>query len=330
MADGCPQAEFVARLTAALETVTADGAIARAVLLRLTANLTGTVGSGRSVQAAPGDDLALVLSQAAPGAIVHLAAGEYRLDDTLVVLESVTLAGDDRDTTRLVSGADEMAVLVMTSGLVGLRDLTLTRDPATSGSGIVTGGASTLRLKRVTVSGARAGQDRQGGAGLDLTGSDTAASPGRTTAEVTDSEFSGNSWSGISVSGGHRVSIVGSRFADNGQCGLCFLGSAEGSVETSRFEANGIGVAAVGTATPLVRENRVSGGEVGIQVGGAAQPTVDTNRISSAERAAVILTEQAAGVLRHNVCSEVPVGIALAKTALPTLLDNECTLVQAK
>ncbi len=57
---------------------------------------------------------------------------------------------------------------------------------------------------------------------------------------------------------------------------------------------------------------------------------MDANRISTAERAAVIVTEQAAGVLRRNVCREVPVGIALAKTALPTLLDNECTLVQAK
>lgn len=330
MADGCPQAEFVARLTAGLQTVTADGAIARAVLLRLTANLTGTVGAGRSVQARPGDDLAQVLATAAAGATVHLAAGDYPLPETLVLLEAVTLAGDDRGTTRLLSGADEMAVLVMTPGLVGLRDLALVRDPDSPGSGIVTGGASTLRLKRVVISGARSGKDGQGGAAVDLTGSDTAPGPDRTTLEVTDAEFTDNSWAGISVSGGHRVSVVEARFRGNKQCGLCFLGSAEGSVEDSRFSDNGIGVAAVGTATPVVRGNTFTGGEVGVQLGGTASPTVDDNLIKAAERAAIIVTEQAAGVLRKNTCSDVPVGIALAKTALPSLIDNECSVVQAK
>lgn len=328
--DGCPQPEFIALLTTALEDVTADGAIARAVLLRLTANLTGTVGSGQSVQAAPGDDLAVVLARAAPGATVYLAAGDYDLPDTLVVLESVTLAGADRKTTRLRSAAEEMAVLVMTSGLVGFRDLSLERDRKVPGSGIVTGGASTVFLERVTVSGARSGPQRQGGAGVDLTGSETAAGPGRTTFEVTDAEFADNSWAGVAVSGGHRVSIVSARFSGNDECGLCFLGSAEGSVENSRFRDNGIGVAAVGTSTPVVSRNTITGGEVGAQAGGRAEPTLEGNRITGTARAAVIFTDTAAGVLRDTTCEDVPVGIALARTALPTLIDNDCTVVRAE
>lgn len=327
--DGCPQQEFLDLLTTGLESVTAEGPIAQAVLARLTANLLGTVGTEPSITVTPADDLRQVVATAAPGAIVYLDAGDYPLADPLVLLDTITLVGEGRDATRLESSADEIAVLVMTSDLVGLRSLTLERDVAVAGSGIVTGVAPTLVLEDVTIAGARAAQDG-GGAGLDLTGSDDAAGPDRTTVEVTGALFRDNGWAGISVAGGQRVSVQDSEFTDNGECGACFLGSAEGSITDSRFRDNGVGVAAVGTSVPVVRGNRISGGEVGVQVGGQAQPTIDDNRISKAERAAVIFTDTAGGVLRKTVCAKVDVGIALAKTALPSLMDNDCTVVRAE
>lgn len=327
--DGCPRAELLDRLARELAEVTADGAVARAVLLRLTANLTGTIGTDPRVTIGPADDLHRVVAEAAPGAIVELAAGEYRLAETLVLLDAVTLAGEGRDRTRLRSSATEAAVLVMTAGLVGFRSLSLERDPLVPGSGIITGGVSAVRLEDVEVSGAQPGEQGRGGAGIDLAGSGTATEPEATTLEVTDSTFTGNGWAGISVAGGHRVSVESTTFDDNAECGICFLGAAGGSVQASRFSGNGVGVAAIGTSTPVIRGNTFSGGEVGVQIGDGAQPTLDDNRISTAERAAVIYTDTAAGVLRATVCSDVPVGIVLAKTALPSLIDNDCTVVRS-
>lgn len=330
MAEGCPQKEFVRLLSAALKMVTAEGPIAQAVLARLTANLTGTVGTEPSVTAGPGDDLRQVVATAAPGAIVYLDAGDYPLPVTLVLLDAVTLVGEGREATRLISTAPEVAVLVMTPDLVGLRDLTVQRDADVPGSGIVTSGGPTLRLEGLTIAGARLAEAAGGGAGLDLTGSENGTGPGRTTAEITDVRFTDNGWAGISLSSGQRVSVQNSEFTKNGECGACFLGAAEGSITDSRFRDNGVGVAIVGTSVPVIRGNRISGGEVGVQVGGEAQPTVDDNRISKAKRAAVIYTDTAGGVLRNTICADVEIGIALAKDALPSLMDNDCTVVQAK
>ncbi len=330
VADGCPQPEFVALLTTELKTVTAEGPIAQAVLGRLTANLTGTMGTSASVTATPADDLREVVATAAAGAIVYLDAGDYALPGPLVLLDSVTLVGEGRDSTRLMSAAPEISVLIMTPDAVGLRQLTLQRDTTVPGSGIVTSAGPTLTLEDVAIAGARAEKGGGGGAGVDLTGGDQAAGPDRTTVEVTRGLFKDNGWAGISVAGGQRVSVIDSEFAKNGECGACFLGPAEGSITDSRFRDNNVGVAAVGSSAPVLRGNRVSGGEVGFQVGGEAKPTIDDNRISKVKRAAVIFTDKAGGVLRKTVCTDVEVGIALSKTALPSLMDNKCTVVRAK
>ena len=329
VADGCPQQEFLSLLTTELAGVTAQGPIAQAVLARLTANLTGTADTEASVSAGPSDDLRQVVATAAPGAIVYLEAGDYPLPTTLVLLDSITLVGAGRDATTLTSAAPEVAVLVMTSEVVRLRDLSLQREVTVPGSGIVTGGTPTLVLEDVTVAGARAAEAGGGGAGLDLTGGNEAEGPGRTTVELTGVRLEDNGWAGLSVAGGQRVSVQESEFVGNGECGACFLGSAEGSITDSEFRDNGVGLAAVGASAPVVRGNRFSGGEVGVQVGGTAVPTIDDNRISKAKRAAAIYTDTAGGVLRKTVCSKVDVGIALAKTALPSLMDNDCTVVRA-
>ncbi|MGB7961607.1 MAG: right-handed parallel beta-helix repeat-containing protein [Propionicimonas sp.] len=327
--NGCTQPDFVSQLNGALSGIQADGAVPSAVLRRLTANLTGTVGTDTTVEVELGDDLSKVVATAAPGATLYLAKGEYRLKDTLVLLDGITLAGRGRQQTRLLSDAAGVSVLVMAASLVGLRDLTVRRNPKAPGTVVTAGSSTTLALEQVRLSGARTDANRQGGAGLDLAGTAGAASPGRTTVEVTDSEFLDNTWAGISVSAGHRVSVATSTFRDNGECGACFLGTAEGSIERSTFSDNGVGVAVVGSSAAVIRGNRFTGGQVGVQVGNTATPTIDGNRISSAKRAAVIFTDTAAGVVRKTRCVKVDVGIVLSAKALPSLMDNACTLARA-
>jgi len=326
---GCAQEDFLAQLTTALGGVVADGAVAEAVLARLTANLTGTTGTERTVQVAAGDDLAAVTATAAPGATLYLAEGRYRLPDTLVLLDGVTLVGVDRDATTLVSGAPDAAVLVLSPDLVGFRDLTITRDEETSGTVLVAGAATTISIERSTLSGGRADPDSRGGAGIDLAGADTGTSPGRTTVELTDVVLQDNAWAGLAVGGGHRVSVVDSTFRRNGECGACFLGVGEGSIERSTFVGNRIGVAVVDEATPVLTGNRIRGGSVGIQVAGKATPTITDNRLAGTGKAALIYTETAAGVLRGTTCTGVEVGIVLSAKALPSLHDNDCTLARA-
>ncbi|MBN9105659.1 MAG: right-handed parallel beta-helix repeat-containing protein [Propionibacteriaceae bacterium] len=327
---GCARADLSARLKASLAQVSATGVVARAVRDRLVSNLTGTTRSEKVVEVGPGDDLVGLVATAASGAQLKLAKGTYRLPATLVLLDGISIVGAGRSATRLVSSAPDAAILVMAPSLVSLGDLTVSRDGGV-GSVVVAGSATSTSLKDVRLGGARTGKGKQGGVGLDLTGPADATSPGRTTAMLTDVELVDNSSTGLAVAGGHRASVVDSRFADNGDCGACFLGAAEGSVQTSRFSDNGIAVAAMGTASPVLEDNRISGGKVGIQAGDDARPSISRTRISAAKRAGVIFTGRSGGVLQDTTCVGLPVGIALAKTALPSLKRNpSCSIAQAK
>lgn len=326
---GCDKQAFVDGLKDGLAGVRAESDVALAVFARITANLTGATGNRRSVPVGEGEDLLAAVATAAPGATLNLAAGEYRLSHSLVLLDGITLSGAGREETRLVSSATDVSVLVISPDLVGLEQLTVSRDHAAPGSVLIASASTSVSLDAVTLEGARTSSDKRGGAGLDLASASGTTSPGRTTVQLTDVVLRDNAWAGLAVGGGHRVSVLTSRFADNGQCGACFIGAAEGSIERSRFTGNGVGVAVVGTSTAVLGDNRIAGGDVGIQVGDQATPTISGNRVSGSKRAALIYTNTAGGVLKGTTCSGVDVGIVLSAKALPSLSGNDCTLARA-
>ncbi|AQP43586.1 right-handed parallel beta-helix repeat-containing protein [Tessaracoccus flavus] len=314
---------------ASVDAVKAEGTIAEAVRARLVAGLDGRIPTELvHVPVAPGEDLATAVSEAPSGATLQLAAGTFDLAEPLVLLGGITIAGAGQDETVLRSSAEDTAVLIATSETVSLEGLTIERDDTVTGSGIVAGGAASLVLEAVTVSGAVAG-DTGGGAAVMLMGTQEGAER-KTTAEITDSTLSGNDWAGLAVSGTHRVSVKSSTFADNGECGVCFLGESDGSVADSWMDANPVGVAMAEQSTPTLIGNAITGGEVGLQVQDDAAPIAEKNIITNPERAAVIVSGKAAGAFAENVCADVEFGIVVTDTAAPTLTHNECALARGQ
>lgn len=326
----CDEKTFIADLDQRLSQVTTRGAVAKAVLRRMAAGMTGriTEKAGR-ISVAVTDDLAQRVAEAAAGSTLVLPAATFELAEPLVLLDGLSIVGAGRSDTVLATSAEESGIFVLTADLVLLSDLTVRRDTKSIGSGIVAGPSAVLSLSDVVVRGARAGEGNQGGAGIHMSAEGNDASGRGTTLEVTDSQFHDNSWAGVAVGGGHRVSIITSTFRDNDQCGVCFLAGGEGSVSESRFTDNGIGVAVIGDARPAIASNRITGGEVGIQVGETARPKIDRNTIKGAKKAALIYTDKAAGTLGHTTCRDVSYGIILGKDAVPTLIDNDCTLARS-
>ena len=326
--DGCDRGRFVDSLGRGLREVPARGAIAAAVLARLTATITGQVAATPVTrEVATADQLRAALAEAPAGSTVRLAAGEIRLDDPLVILDGVTLVGAGQAATTLRTAAPDAGVLVLSTGRVELSGLTLARVPGTTGSGILTGTSVALVLTGVTVSGSRPSGASTGGAGVHLSAQSGDPAPGRTTLEVTGSTFADNAWAGIVVGGAHRVSIERSTFRGNGECGVCFLGSSDGSVSASEFAGNAVGLAAVGTSHPVVVDVTVTGGTVGVQADDTAAPTMQGVRVSGTSRAAFIFAGSSSGVLEDATCTKVPVGIGVGPQAAPTLTrTGTCSL----
>ena len=328
VANRCDQQSVTSGLTAKLAGVQARGPIATAVLARLTATITGNVGPTPIAKVvAPGEDLSAIIAQLPAGSTVRLSAGEHRLTDPLVLLETVTIVGEGRDRTSIVSSAPDAAVLVLSPGRIELTGFSLIRAPGSQGTGVLTGPSAALVLTGMRISGNRASATTRGGAAVHLSAQPTDAAPRTTTFEMTDSELVDNEWAGVAVSGAHRVSIESSAFVRNGECGICFLDRASGSVARSTFTDNGVGAAAVGTAHPVLVDDTFSGGQVGIQADEDAAPGLQGNTIRSVARAAVILTGRSTGTVEGTSCPSVQFGIVIGKEAAPTLLRNACAAI---
>ncbi len=240
---GCDIATFRTSLGRGLDGVTARGPVAKAVLLRLEVSLTGQQATtAETREAKPGDDLPRLIASLGPGSTVTLAAGTYRLDETEVLLQGVTLRGAGAGKTVLASRAGEAGILVLTDGRVELSRLTLRHDGAKAAAGVIGGPTSSVVLSDVTVSGARGGTSGgTGGAAVLMSGRDGQEAGRGTTLEVTGSRFADNAVSGVLLLGRHRASIRDSTFDTNGQCGVCFGGAARARCGTAGSPATAPG-----------------------------------------------------------------------------------------
>jgi hypothetical protein len=326
----CDPPSFSSQLDQGLSALTAQGPVAAAVMRQLRADFTGKVATdAATVPVAAGTDLATAVAEAASGSTLELAAGTFRLSETLVLLRGVTLRGAGVGTTTLVSTAADASVLVLTADRVDVEDLTVRHGGRSDASVLVGGSTASLQVRRTRLTGARLG-DGGGGAGLLMTAAEKAPPATGTTLEVTDVVVDGNEGAGITLTGTHRASIVGAEVRDNGQCGVCFLGATSGAVRQSTFTGNAAAVAATGRATPQVRDNRIEGGQVGVQATGHAAPVLTANTIVGAARAAVIYQGHAAGRADRTRCRDVKYGLVVGPDALPFLGRNGCTVVRSR
>jgi hypothetical protein len=324
---GCDLASFQDDFRTGLSKVRTHGPIARAVLLRLTASLTGTAeATRRTVTVWPEGDLAGRLAQLAPGSVVRLLPGTYHLSEPLALLQGVSLRGAGERRTVVETTAAAAGVLVLTDGRVGLRGLTLRHRGSTTGDLLVGGATASLVLTDVRVAGARTSRDGQGGNGVLMTATKGTTADRGTTLEVTGSDLADNAAAGILLTGGHVASIRRSHFSENRGCGVCFAGSSSGALRSSTLAGNRVGVAVLDRARPLVVGLEVDGGLVGVQVSGRARPVVRDVEIEGASRAAMIFTDHARGRVDGAACDDVAFGIVVSGKALPYLGQNSCTV----
>ena len=326
----CSESDFSAHLQQGLDSIHPTGTIAKAVLARISATLMGRVGqSSETKSVRPTEDLGQALAEVAAGSTIDLQAGTYKLSDPLVLLDGVTIEGAGKAKTTIRSTAGDAAIVVATQARVELKGLALQLSGKGSASGVVAGASTRLVLTNVRISGARADKS-QGGAGVQMSAAAGQAAGTQTTLEVTGSQFDHNAWAGITLSGGHRVSIEKSTFSDNGQCGVCFLDASSGSVQHGTFTDNAVAVGVTGTAAPILLASTITGGTVGIQVAEKAKPIIDDVRITGAARAAAIFSGTSSGSVTHVTCVRDKFDIAIATTAAPTVGDNSCALVRGK
>ena len=316
-----------------------------------------TEGAHETVDIGPHDDFQVVLADLPPGATVRLAAGIYHLDAPLQFERPVTLLGAGRDSTRIVSTSERVAVSYEGDGTLTIEDLTFSHEGGSWANvlvvrrgevmirdGAFTGGVARWYWEEVNegppagVSWDEVMQDR--GYGLLLLND--------ARAEVTSTTFNGNGWAGIAVFGRSSALLEGNHGSSNEGFGFYFADDATGTVSNNRLEANTFsGIVVEHQARPTLSGNTIlnnnafgifyssaSGGEArnniienngfdGVGVLDMAAPTLADNTIRGNERSGIYYDMQAAGVARKNLIeANVLAGVALLGEASPTLDGN--------
>jgi len=331
----CDLAAFRTSFAAGLDKVTADGPLARAVLLRLTASMTGRLASTpKSITVAPSGDLAREVAALAPGSTVTLRAGRYVLRQPLVLLAGITLRGAGRERTTLTSRAAGTLILVLNDGRTELRDLAVRHTGRRPASVLVGGPGSSVVLTGARLSGGfsrKGSNDGQSGIGVLMTARAGDTTGRGTTLQLTRTQISDNTAAGLLLTGAHRTSVRSTTFRANGQCGVCFGGESSGGVRRGTFTDNAVGVAVLDRATPSIVDNTFTGGQVAIQASGRAAPTVRSARIDGASRAGLIFGDRSSGRVDGARCRNITYGIVVSPRALPYIgRGNSCPLAQGR
>jgi hypothetical protein len=330
---GCDAGDYQSALTDGLGDISVRGPLANAVLLRLKASMSGSSATDAQPvtrEVSPGDDLPTVLSEVAPGSTLRLAGGTYRLPQSLVLLQGVTLVGRGSDRTVLRSTASDTSVLVLTDGRVDLRRLTLRHAGPKPASVLVGGPSSSIALTEVVVSGGRSASSRAGGNGVLMSARGDAKASRATTLEVTGSTVTGNDNAGILLTGGHRASVVRTRFGENAQCGICFADASSGAVHRGNFSDNAVGVAALGRSRPAVLDSILSGGQIGAQAAGTAQLVVRRSVLDGASRAGLLFGGRSSGRVAGTTCRDVRFGVVVSADAAPYVTGGDCAVVRSR
>lgn len=326
VANDCLLDDARASLQAELAGIEADGPLATAVSAAVRSTAMRAFGTEIAPDGtvAPGDDLAAAVSATPPGGTVRLAAGEHRLDQTLYLLQDVTITGAGREQTRLVSTAGRAGVLVPRAATVGLSGLTVEHRGKRAASVLVVW-AGRLHAEDLVLTGATVPADAARARPGDTTTGSGLTLAGRARARLEDSVVADNARSGVVAADRSRLSARDLELRDSGLCGLCALDTTRSTLTGVSASGNTAGVYLAGRARASIRSSLVSDNlEAGIAVQQRARATVtDSRALDNAGFGLGIEGDGSAELVDNVVRGSGRVGILLNGTAGAEVAGND-------
>jgi parallel beta-helix repeat protein len=171
---------------------------------------------------------------------------------------------------------------------------------------------------------------------------------GNTGGEARQNECSRNGQEGIYVGEQAHPTLEGNICTHNVQAGITYWDNAGGVARQNECRENRRGVYVTELASPTLErnictENENSGltfagaasgvarhnecsrnGLAGIYVDEQARPTLESNVCADNGSVGIDYRNNAGGIARQNECQGNEIGIHIAETAAPTLIDNDC------
>jgi parallel beta-helix repeat protein len=291
-------------------------------------------------------ELAYRILRAEPGATIQIEAGEFRIDQPLVIRHSLTLVGKGRGETILLRGTKEPLFQLEGEGTLTLRDLTV-RQAAETGTPLISANAGLLVLQNVQLSGTwglhkiereiskametaaekKTGETEEKVVELSSVhfGNSAVLLVGSAKAEITGCEI--GSFSGAGVLLGETASAwmqdvkVRDRYT-----GVHARGDSTGRATTCTFEANWTGAMLSDDSIfqllgCFAKENRTHG----IQISGASRALVSGCSCENNGSRGIHVGESARPTLHNNICrGNKGTGIYYGGMSGGTARENTC------
>jgi len=270
-----------------------------------------------------------------PGGTIRIAAGEYRIDRVIHINKPLSIIGEGKEQSVLVSSLGEHYLKVKHDGYFAISHITFKSQDLFAGMVYVACGEIQIehndfvggykvkcnkgRKNAIPPQEPKAPQhyDDIGGALIVK---------GGTKGNISNNVFSQNH-DGLRLEGESKLTAIGNIARNNRNNGIQILDSAAANIHRNTCENNGcdgifFGGESVGIAEGNVcRKNK----RIGITICGNASPTLLQNTCESNDHHGIHYQNDATGTAEGNVCRKnKDVGITIFGNASPTLLQNTC------
>lgn len=226
--------------------------------------VSGTNSDQAGTSAKPYKTITSALSQAKPGTVIQLAAGNYSNESFPILLKpGVTLRGDksNRGETVVISGGGDYI-----SRVFAKQNITI------------------LANQDTTIEGVTVTNTNERGTGVWVES---------TNPIIRNNSFISNAREGVFVTGAGSPRIENNQFLKNSANGISITKTSRGEISNNLFQSNGFGLAIGNTSTPTLKENQIIQNKYGIVISESAKPVLRKNTIQNNRRDGVVLIHEA-------------------------------------
>ena len=317
---GCTGQEYRDLLAAELERLRRGTGVQRAVAGTFVSGLLGgddpSDPGASTFEVATAAELQAAVAEAGTGSTIRLAAGDFAIEQSLVLLRGVDLVGAGVDETTITSGAGGAAIIVGTSDAVGLQDLTVANEASNASVVAVTRGG--LDLAHVALVGGRRDTEGAGGFGLVLAPDTTLE---RGTHRAADTTFRDNDGGGILIDGPITPSLQRVEVDATTGCGVCWIGESSGRLANAEVTGGDAALRVEGTASPTITNLEASEATIGAIIIGSSTPRIRNSEFTEAASGIEVGGDAAPVLRRVRLPDNDDVGLRLAGTSTASVVD---------
>lgn len=252
-----------------------------------------------------------VIGSASKNCVIRLTDGEYRVDETIKLSESIRLVGAGSDKTFIIG---DLPLLVESTSensieLEGISFITISEKPTTAVK--INGGV--LKVRACAFSGGVIGGNDRLGMGLCVVG--------ETDVEISHSRFENNQESGLWLDGNTKAIVLKNKFTKN-FTGLAIIGEASIEAVDNLFIENDVAVGCSHNAKGIIRNNIFDENRVGAIVKGNSTVSFINNKFNN-NLIGIGFTENCDVIVEENEISKGQYGLKLWQDAKVIIRNNK-------